>query len=226
MSKWKKVFAIVLAVILMSGIIRCIDISINKLDQYSNTLVYNGAEYSFCDDTKFHVNIDTSGYEFVGYGKLNLFPYLRVYAEEKENPNFLVFAGGEHAYFLKETFPDRLSTVFAKVLFKNGFSTVKEVDSPTLLADGLSPELTYEPVHNGKNTYTSVIRLYCYLDYLPDTYWVTDVFECAGCYYLEYFVDHTANGNMWVYRAVIEGSELHSWILEVLADTQAGSPAG
>lgn len=192
------------------------------LKQQGDIIVYRGVEYKIAPRMDFIAQVELDGYRRIGYAKLNLFPYIAVYAPMGKTPDFLVFEGGRRICFAEGKYPDELDTEYAKMSAETSGSLPVEHNSPI----NLSKEIcqipnTYPESDPASDLYSYCILLKCYLQIPNNTYRMIDIYENGGTYYLRVFGDDRKADDYERYYAIIEGSSLHTLILETMTTGQS-----
>lgn len=197
-------------------------LSFAVLRQQGDVIVYRGVKYEIAYKTDFIAYVDLDGYRKIGYAKLNLFPYIAVYAPPVENPDHLVFDGGRRICFAEGEYPDELTTEYLKILAENSEGFQIEYTDAMDLSKEVSPvPNAYPEFDPSSDVYSLIVRLTCYLPAPNNTYRTIKVFENNGIYYIRDFGDDRDATDYERYYAVIEGSCLHTLILETIAAGQS-----
>lgn len=222
MSKRKKVIIVIAAVVLLCLIISAvsIDFANNILEQNGDILIYDGVEYLSTKHTDIIADVSTFGYRKVGYGALNFIP-MPVYAERVDSPEYLVFYGGSVVYFLKDAFPDRLSTEYAEIhieCIESGIAT--KITGPLTFSSDVLDPICYALEDPARDAYLRVARIVCFFANPHNVQRTVRVYENDGVYYLEDSYKDANSNDYKRYCPVIEGSKLHLWILEVVSGNQ------
>lgn len=223
------VFVAILITILVCGILYIRDNfdqiaesvarSIGILEQHGDTIIYNGTEYIIARDfADFIANVDLTGYRRVGYAKLNLFPYISVYAKPGDNPDHLVFNEGLRICFAEGCYPGLLTTEYSRILFKYSHDEMPtEYNNSMTLSDQVLPTPNAEPSDDAEGEmYVYCLLMLCYLQEPNNTYRLVNIYKQNETYYVEDMGDRL-HGTDSQYYAIIDGSDLHKLILEALA---------
>lgn len=199
----------------------------NRLEQsrdalHRKILIYNGMEYRSAEHYIFSDGVDTAGYTIIGYAKLNIFPYMPVYAKNIENPDFVVFDSGYIVYFRSDKFPNLLATEYSwATLIESADCPGIRYDQTLILSEHISPEPVTDASENvDSRMYTYVAELCCYLREPQNTYSMIPIYENSGVYFLYLGGINSDVPDCDKYYPIIEGSDLHLLVLELLSSKE------